>query len=322
VTARLLYGRSADTEGCPTEEELRREISHRVGYDPIVLWSPNGVAVTITRRGDRLVADVRLVGRDGALVGVRTLEAGRTECAALSRAIALAVGIALDMIEKSAAELPPAPPSTAAASQAEMESAQTSPAAPVAQAPAPSSPPEAPEVVDRRPVRADRASSRLEVGAAIAGSVAVLPTPSAGPSLFVSLRWATWELGLEARAELAARTSEPSLPSAGLQAWVISGGPFICAHFSPFFGCLLASAGALGADVSNVSGAEPGWAPYVALGGRAGLLLALPGGFAFRPSLSLVGQPVDLSVQAAGARLWRSPPVAGVAEFAIARHFP
>lgn len=312
MTARLIYGRSADTDGCPDEEALRKEISNRVGYDPIVLWSPNGVAVTITRRGDGLVADVRLVGRDGVLLGVRTLAAGRGECSALSRAIALAVGIALDMIEKS----------TTAASPAEPESAPTSPTSPVAQAPPPSTPAETTEVVDRRPLRTDRASGRWEVGAAIAGSIGVLPDASVGPSLFVSLRWATWELGLEARADLTARTSPSPLPSAGLQTWVIAGGPFVCVHFAPWFGCLLASAGALGAEVSNVPDSQPGLAPYVALGGKTGLSLPLPGGLALRPSLSLVAQPVNLSVFAARTRVWHASPVAGVAEFAIAKHFP
>jgi hypothetical protein len=306
VTARLLYGRSPDTQGCPDEAALRKEISHRVGYDPIVMMSPNAVAVTITRRGDAVVADVRLIARDGVLVGVRALETRASECAALSQAIALAVGIALDMIEKS----------TPAASQAEAASAPTSPANPVPQTPAPSFP-AASEVADRRPLRTDRASARVEAGAAIAGSVAVLPTASVGPSLFVSLRWATWELGLEARAELSARTS----PS-GLQTWVIAGGPFVCAHLAPWFGCLLASAGSVGAEVSNVPGAQPGLAPYVAFGGRAGLFLPLPGGLALRPSLSLVAQPVDLSVNAAGTRIWHTSPIAGVAEFAIAKLFP
>jgi hypothetical protein len=307
-----LYGRSGDTDGCPDEDALRKEISDRAGYDPIVLMSPNGVAVTITRRGDALVADVRLIARDGVLVGVRSFEVRRGECAALTRAIALAVGIALDMIEKS----------TAAARQAEPESGQTSPASPVPQTPAPSSPAEASEVVDRRPPRTDRASARLEAGAAIASSFGVLPAASVGPSLFASLRWATWELGLEARAELSARTSASGLATAGLQTWVIAGGPFVCLHSAPWFGCLLASAGSLGAEVSNVPGAQPGLAPYVALGGRAGLLLPLPGGLAFRPSLSLVAQPVDLSVNAAGTRIWHASPIAGTAEFAIAKRFP
>ena len=312
VTARLFYGRSADTEGCPDEDGLRG-VSNRVGYDPIVLWSPNGVVVTITRRGDALVADVRLLGRDGVLLGVRTLEAGRNECTALSRAIALAVGIALDMIEKSTQDAPP---------PAEPESGQTAPASPVA--PAPPHPAEAAEVADRRPVRTtDCASARWEAGAAIADSSASCPSIRRSVPLRIAALGHV-ELGLEARAELAPqRLASDQLRNAGLQTWVIAGGPFVCVHRAPWFGCLLASGGAVHAEVSNVLDAQPGLAPYVALGGKTGVLLPLPAGFAFRPSLSLVGQPVDLSVYAAGTtRVWHASPVGGVAEFAIVKRFP
>jgi hypothetical protein len=318
VTARLFYGRSPDVDGCPNEEGLRREIARRVGYDPIVLMSPNSLAVTITRRGNRLWADVRLVDRNGVLVGMRTLTSGVGECAELSNAIALAAGIALDMIEKS----------TAAASQAEPEPPPpTAPpaAAPVAPVPAPPPPPDTAqptELAPRRTPGLDEAAVRWEAGAAVAGSFAVLSAASAGFAAFGSVRWVTWEIGIEARAELSARTSPSSLPAAGLQTWLVAGGPFVCAHAGPWFGCLLASAGLLSAEVSSVPGAHPGRAPYVGLGGRAGVTLPLPGGLELLPSLGVVAQPVELNVTAAQQNLWHASPVAGVLQLAVAKRFP
>ena len=311
VTARLFYGHSADTEGCPDEDGLRREISNRVGYDPIVLWSPNGVVVTITRRGDALVADVRLLGRDGVLLGVRTLEAGRTS-APRSRGPSRLPSASRSTLFGSTQDAPP---------PAEPESGQTAPASPVA--PAPPHPAEAAEVADWRPVRTtDRASARWEAGVRSRDPSASCPShPPVRPSSYRCAGPGSWA----SKRAPSLRHKDRRRTSYGTPVFRpgSSRGPFVCVHRAPWSGCLLASGGAVHAEVSNVLDAQPGLAPYVALGGKTGVLLPLPAGFAFRPSLSLVGQPVDLSVYAAGTtRVCTLRRIGGVAEFAIVKRFP
>jgi hypothetical protein len=107
ASARLFYGRSPGLQGCPDEADLRRAIAERVGYDPIFAIAPNSVAVSITRDGDQIVAEVKLTNRKGMLAGSRTLRAPLSQCSELTATIALTVAIALDTIEKATSSGPP-----------------------------------------------------------------------------------------------------------------------------------------------------------------------------------------------------------------------
>jgi hypothetical protein len=295
--------------------------------------SPNGIAVTIARRGDRLVAEVKLVGRGGVLIGVRTMEAGVGDCGELSDAIALAVGIALDMIEKSApaTTVPEVTPSS-------KDESERSPAPRPLDPPAPSTSKRSAGPVDRaadpamapKPSTpgAQRSTNRevlshwFELGAAVGASLGDAPAISWGPSLFVSWRSAIWEVGLEGWAKLAASMQVAAIPTAVVRTWLVAGGPSACIYLAAWFGCALAQAGFFDAAAPGIVGSTAGKALYLALGGRAGASVQLPMGLIIRPSLSLLAQPLDLTVEAGGQRIWRAPPVVGTAELAVAMRIP
>ena len=96
ASARLFYGRSPAVQGCADEAALRTAIAQRAGHDPISPMASNSVAVSITREGDQLVADVKLTNPEGLFVGARTLRGSASQCAELTDTIALTIAIALD----------------------------------------------------------------------------------------------------------------------------------------------------------------------------------------------------------------------------------
>src|SRR6185312_13036234 len=86
ASAKLVYGRAPDVDGCGDEAAVRQAVALRVGYDPFVLVSSNSIAVTISRAGADLVADVRLVDKHGVFVGGRTLHERTGRCEELTAA--------------------------------------------------------------------------------------------------------------------------------------------------------------------------------------------------------------------------------------------
>ena len=109
-SAHLVYVRDATAAECPSEEDLRRSVKARVGYDPFFPWAKTTVIVEMVRDGRSLVARVRLVDADGRSRGVRELRSVARGCGGLIDASALAISIALDLSGDVAGADAPAPP--------------------------------------------------------------------------------------------------------------------------------------------------------------------------------------------------------------------
>ena len=315
ASTRLIYARSPEAIGCPDEDGLRHAIAARVGYDPVFPVAPNSIVVSITRVGDRLAADVTLVGPDGVIAGARPLRARTGDCDQLIAAVALTVAIALDTIERNA----PA---------AEVET-RPDPAEPLREPPAPVPVPALAQVSassprDRAPTTSPRgagaAEERLhvETGAGVGAVIGVTPGIAIAPAVFASLRWRWLEVGLEGRDVVASSTGAPRI-----RASLLGGGPLVCLHGGPLFGCAISLLGSLHADAPDTPGTTSADAFYASVGLRAGGGVKIGLGISVRASLDVLANPLGPSVHASAGQLaWNAPPASGGARLDVVVRIP
>ncbi|MBS2019705.1 MAG: hypothetical protein JST00_42980 [Deltaproteobacteria bacterium] len=105
ASARLVY--TVDDPSCPSEEDLRRMVAKRLGYDPFRADAAVGYRVQIVKRGARVEAKIASEGGAGA-AGRRELADAR--CDALAESVASTLAIAIDPVAASAPPPPPPPP--------------------------------------------------------------------------------------------------------------------------------------------------------------------------------------------------------------------
>jgi hypothetical protein len=332
ASARLFYGRSPTLPGCADEAALRRAIALRVGYDPIFPLAPNSVAVSITREGEQLVADVKLTNREGMLVGSRTLRGHAAQCGELTDTIALTVAIALDTNDKlTPSDLPdsaPAPPSPGASANPP----EGAPAPPPAPPPAPAVdvPPSGPRTSGGDDAEASPAnqvvpapSSHLELGAAVSGVLyGVSPSASLGVTAAAALRWSRLSLGIEGWGYLPSSAPANAVPGAQARTSLAGAGPTACLHFGEYFGCVVGIIGSLRAEAPGVPGASTRSAVDVLAGLRAGVELPLASWLSLRVSLDLLADPGRPTVEASGQPLWQAPLLAAASQLGLAVRIP
>jgi hypothetical protein len=258
-SARLLYSRSADATECPDEATLRRAVARRFGYDPFFPWAKQAVSVQVWRDHGRPRSRVQLVDDQGVVQGTRELQSDQAACAELFDATALAISIALDLLD------PPAGPKP-------VDTAPPDAPVPADLAPAPelhaSSPP--PSSSEPAPVSPhERRASPYRFGAfvGVIGNVAPLPAPGLG--VFVAGRRGPLSLGLDLRGDL-------SIPAAlhngaRVESAVLAGVVAPCVHIGPAFLCLLGELGTLAAWGLGVGAGRAEWAAFFAAGARAGV---------------------------------------------------
>jgi hypothetical protein len=336
ASARLFYGRSPAVQGCADEAALRGAIAQRAGHDPISPNAPNSVAVSITRDGDQLVADVKLANREGLFVGSRTLKGPASQCGELTDTIALTVAIALDTNDKltpSDPSDPATPPVPAAASATPAAAASaTPPGVAATSSPEPAdSPPdrEAPTGVRDQPHTASPAaastapSAHWEIGAGVGGTLyGIAPAASLGATMGAALRWARFSVGIEGWADLPSSAAAPAIADARVRTSLLGAGPVACLHFGNYFGCALGIVGALRAEAFGVPGASNGSTIDVLLGIRGGVALRIASWLFLPVSVDLLADPVPPTVRASGRSLWRASPIAAVSQLGLAMRIP
>lgn len=97
-------------EACPSEDALRDAVAARLGYFPFTRGAERSLTAAITRNGDALIGSIRLEDAAGELIGERTLEGEAGDCLELSRALELAIAIAIDPTVITRPKAPPAEP--------------------------------------------------------------------------------------------------------------------------------------------------------------------------------------------------------------------
>lgn len=272
-SARLVYSRSADATSCPDEASLRQAVAKRFGYDPFFPWAKQAIVVQVWRERGRPRARVELVDAGGVGRGTRELNSDQEDCAELFDATALAISIALDLLE------PPAQPKPTDAVIPEPQPAvvPSKPAPLMSPPPPPPLPtPEPPE-----PPRPESSALRFSLGADVAINGNTAPGLAPGLGVFVSGRRGLLSLGIEVRSDLAVPAAL-GLHGERVDVLVVAGVLAPCIHLGPAFLCPLGEFGTLTAWGLDAGAAPPQGTTFLAAGGRAGVQWALSPSWALR----------------------------------------
>ena len=269
---------------CPGEEELKRAVGERLGYEPFHADSSKTIVVRLTAHGTRFRAHVEVRAR-GASLGERDLP-DESDCGEVLRAVSLLVALAVDPL---AAPAPPAaepPPPTAAA--------PSEPPAPAALPPAPFALPAG-------------ESLRFHVLVGVAASLLRVPSIALGPVIQVGLGGGSWSLSLEGRAELPLGSAEGTRGS--VSASLISAALVPCVEGPVLFGCAVVEAGALQGTGQDVTNAKRDTTPLIAGGFRAGVQLRAESRWLVRGHLDALAPVTRTTLSVNGEPVWTTPPV-------------
>lgn len=187
----------AGADGCPDQADLARRVTERLGWQPFDETAERAIQGRVTRVGNRWRARLRVLGRDGTIVGQRELNTSGPDCASLADAVTLAIALTIDP-EAAYRPSPPPPASPAAPATTPPSRAQAPPPCPpcaVRPAPVPpvrSVPPLAADE-DRDLHGAVTARGALAVGLlpAVAGGIEIAAdvVPARGWHLLAGMLW-------------------------------------------------------------------------------------------------------------------------------------
>ena len=270
-SARLVYARTSDAEGCGEEAALRQAVARRLGYDPFVAVSDNTVVAELRGDGSGLSARVFVIERGNLVSGARELSSKSRDCEELRLAVALAISIAIDpdAIERVSTD------TSTIDSQAE-----TTPATVVSEVPSPQPPP-----VSKLKLVGE-ISTRVTWRLGLAGTVATGPLPSSnfGFAGAFEVAGSSFTIGIEPRWLLPRKTD--TLSSVNAQATTNFVGVTLtpCYRKNAFRSCYFAELGRLTSE-GLVSSANRDTTLWVAQGLRLAYHLGREYGLGVTPKL-------------------------------------
>src|SRR5260370_20595553 len=112
-SARLVWVRGENTEGCSDGAAMARRVSMRLGKNPFREDALTSIEGVIQREAQRWQAQIYMRGADGRLAGTRRLTSDSADCDGLDAAATLAIALAIDP----EAVLSPVPAQSLASSQ-------------------------------------------------------------------------------------------------------------------------------------------------------------------------------------------------------------
>jgi hypothetical protein len=251
----LEYVLGNDASRCPDEVDFRGAVRARMGRDPFVATADNVVHVAVERANGLLTASVRLTDARGQLLGARTVSSRSSDCREVMEAATLAVSVALESLPDV-----PTPPAVvdAAVDDADGSDAVATNTEPDALTPSEDggdtslAESDAAEPVDAEitatPTPEQRVHPTLGFGAV--GSLGVLPAPSFGGWLTLTVRWPRVSFAADARVDAPSGADFP--PNGSMSAWDFAANLVACAHFGPFAACGLVGGTELFASGRNV----------------------------------------------------------------------
>lgn len=257
-TAKLVYVRGEGATSCPGEDELRRAVVQRLGYDPFFPVADTTLVAELEKRDPMgFSARVRVIDKEGKVTGTRALQSSSRECGELLRTVALNLSIVVDDL---AASLPKSP---------EPEATPERPPEPVPErAPPPPSASErtAPEVAPAPTPRT------VFPEATITG----LGTAGQSPALTLGLGAG---LGLRVKDVRVAADFVALLPSEGSEgafkarASVASGSLSVCYHLALPYACAKGAVGVLEGGGAGIDAPKSGTAIVASAGLEPGIEL-------------------------------------------------
>jgi hypothetical protein len=261
-SAKLVYVRGVGADACPNEEQLRKAVANRLGYDPFFPTAPKTVIAEVTRSDAGYRGRVQIIGEDGKLRGQRDLASRGDDCTEIVTTIALAVSIALDDLDEHAPEPPPA-----AVSEAD---------APIPPAAAEAVPVAASrEAVPPAPAPPPRESAPLTFRASGGPLLAIGTAPSAalGASIAATLQLGWVGVRVDLRGELPA--SRSISPAGSVSTSTVLGSLSGCVRGKIPFGCLGAGLGSIASETAGLDRPASDHGRLVELVATAGAALSL-----------------------------------------------
>ncbi len=289
------YTLGAGAEGCPDAQAVQDAVAARLGYRPFVPHAKRRVVATVNKHEQGLLGAVRLF--DGTkLVGEREVVSETSDCFELSKALELAISIAIDPMSVTRPapppvpdeEGPPPPPPEAQVEPSRTVAPTTIVIQPRAAGPAPARfvPPVDPDEEGPPPPPPSSTGPEVDVArstealsfpwsfSAWAGPTLVYgPTPrlALGGTIGAGVRYRFLSVGLELHRD----------PPTGM---VVMGGAgavwaerdiaqgMVCGHFSVAFGCGTAAFGVQAiSGIGFVDGDVFPFVPYLSAGTRGGV---------------------------------------------------
>jgi len=254
-SAKLLYVRGRGAKECPGEDELRKAVVQRLGYDPFFAVADITLVAEIEDREPQgFVGRVRVVDKEGRVAGTRTIQSASRACSEVVGALALNLSIAVDEI---VAFLPEEP----------------APAPPPDPTPAPPPPPPPPEKKkngaeeERTPAPAKR-SIFPEAGVIVGASAGQTPGLTMGVGASLALRAGAFRIAGEMLALLPSEGSEGTLPA---RASVLQGSLAACLHLSLPYACAKGSLGSMSGGGTGIDAPKTGTALVATTGIEPGI---------------------------------------------------
>jgi hypothetical protein len=304
-SAKLVYVRGTGADACPGEEDLRKAVATRLGYDPFFPTAQKTVIAQVTRTPGGYHGKVQIVGDDGKVRGERDLASKGDDCAEIVSTMALAVSIALDDLDESTHAAPPAP-----AAPVEPEPPPAPP--PVARVEPPSPPPPRPVVPE---------GPRVELGASAGPviSVGTAPAAAVGGSVAATLGYGAFAARLEVRGELP--SSGALVPTGIVSTSTILAALSGCGRGKIPFACLGAGLGSVSSKTEGITRPASDSGRLVVLVASAGADIALGRVLYVEPFLAAAVNLTPHRVEVDGSRAFSVPIVAGTAGLHLGGHF-
>lgn len=283
-SAKLVYVRGVGADACPNEEQLRKAVANRLGYDPFFPTASKTVITEVSRSAAGYLGRVQIIGEDGKLRGQRDLASRGDDCAEIVTTIALAVSIALDDLDEHAPEPPPTDIGEADAPSAPAP-AETVPVAVSREAIPPPSPPPR-----------ERAPFTFRVSGGPLLAIGTAPSAALGASIAATLKLGWVGLRVDLRGELPASRSIP--PVGSVSTSTVLGSLSGCVRGKIPFGCLGAGLGSIASKTSGIDHPASDHGRLVELVATAGAAVSLGSVLYLEPfvtgALNLTPQRVEV----------------------------
>lgn len=255
-SAKLLYVRGRGAKDCPGEDELRKAVVQRLGYDPFVAAADITIVAEIEDRDAQgFVGKVRVVGKDGQVAGTRTIQSTSPACGEIVKVLALNLSIAVDEIVAFLPEEPSPPP----------------PPEPPPPPPAPLPRPNEDEDPPPPPPPAPR-TVFPEAGLIVGASAGQTPSLTMGLGASVGVRAGAFRLAGELLALLPSEGSEGNLPA---RASILQGSLAACVHLALPYACAKGGLGSMSGGGVGIDTPRAGTALVATAGIEPGIEVVL-----------------------------------------------
>jgi hypothetical protein len=345
----LRYEISGTARGCWSEEEFRRNVAGRIGYDPF--RENPAVLVSIHVGGSALAVDGQVEWRNasGIRIGERKFVAKDGDCVGLLTEVSFAVGLQIELLR------PRPSPAAGAAASAETTTPTAIPTARAATPPAtatppaaatPDSPPPNPPSSTplppsgRPPAAPESASATLEkknssndepadravsshwpmwvgVGPSLAWGTS--PSVTADARLFVGVRHDN--RSLEIGAEASYPSTELQWDGTGFRQSLIGASAALCEHRQVLSACVLGKASQVRVAGLGVDNPRSPTGFVLQAGIRVAATLDFRGSWSAAAHLDLLGLLTPYTVDLNQAGVWEMPRVGALAGIDVAARF-